>query len=124
MYKRQKENNQVPDEKKAPEEIVAKNNVIPIIYDDNLQTIRFENSEISLSNSEYLILKNLIGKNGELLPYEDIEKILWPNNDGVNKSAMRLHIHRLREKTNTITNHIDFIKTVRGKGIFIDSSLF
>ena len=119
-----KENNQVPDEKKAPEEIVAKNNVIPIIYDDNLQTIRFENSEISLSNSEYLILKNLIGKNGELLPYEDIEKILWPNNDGVNKSAMRLHIHRLREKTNTITNHIDFIKTVRGKGIFIDSSLF
>ena len=55
---------------------------------------------------------------------EDIEKILWPNNDGVNKSAMRLHIHRLREKTNTITNHIDFIKTVRGKGIFIDSSLF
>ena len=77
-----------------------------------------------LSNSEYLILKNLIGKNGELLLYEDIEKILWPNNDGVNKSAMRLHIHRLREKTNTITNHIDFIKTVRGKGIFIDSSLF
>ena len=71
-----KENNSLPDDKKGAEEIVAKNNVIPIIYDDNLQTIRFENSEISLSNSEYLILKNLIGKNGELLLYEDIEKIL------------------------------------------------
>lgn len=100
------------------------NNIIPIFYDDNLQTIRFENNEIALSNSEYLIISKLIIKNGDLLLYEDIEKILWPNNKDINKTAMRLHIHRLREKTNSITSNKDFIKTQRGKGIFIDLSLF
>lgn len=100
------------------------NNIIPIFYDDNLQTIRFENNEIALSNSEYLIISKLLSKNGDLLLYEDIEKILWPNNKGINKTAMRLHIHRLREKTNSITSNKDFIKTQRGKGIFIDLTLF
>ena len=77
-----------------------------------------------MSNSEYLIISKLLSKNGDLLLYEEIEKILWPNNKGINKTAMRLHIHRLREKTNSITSNKDFIKTQRGKGIFIDLTLF
>ena len=116
-----KEQNEIIKTKENKKNI---NNIIPIFYDDNLQTIRFENNEIALSNSEYLIISKLLSKNGDLLLYEEIEKILWPNNKGINKTAMRLHIHRLREKTNSITSNKDFIKTQRGKGIFIDLTLF
>jgi len=48
--------------------------------DDNLELLKFKDKEISLSNSEYLIIKNLIQKNGQVLLYEEIEKILWPDN--------------------------------------------
>jgi DNA-binding response OmpR family regulator len=68
-------------------------------------------------------MKNLINKNGKILLYEEILTILWPNSEKVNKTAMRLHIHRLREKTNNISNNLNFIKTLRGKGIYIDTEL-
>ncbi len=92
--------------------------------DHNMELLKFDDNEISLSNSEYLIMKKLIEKNGEILHYQEIENFLWPNKNGLNKSAMRLHIHRLRDKSNTISNDIGLIKTVRGKGIFLDLSLF
>ena len=91
--------------------------------DENLELLKFKDKEISLSNSEYLIMKKLFDKNGEVLPYSDIENILWPNKDGINKSAMRLHIHRLRDKSKNISENLDVIKTVRGKGIFLDKTL-
>ena len=100
------------------------NNLIPINLDDNTEVLEYKNKEISLSSSEYIIIKNLISKNGEILLYEEIFRILWPNSEKVNKTAMRLHIHRLREKTNSISNDLDFIKTLRGKGIYIDKDLF
>ena len=91
--------------------------------DDNLELLKFKDKEISLSNSEYLIIKNLIQKNGEVLLYEEIEKILWPDNQNINKSAMRLHIIRVREKANNLTNNLDIIKTSRGKGVFLDINI-
>jgi len=94
-----------------------------ISLDENLELLKFKNDEISLSNSEFLIMKKLFDKNGEVLLYQDIENILWPNRAGINKSAMRLHIHRLRDKLNTISKNLDLIKTVRGRGIFLDLNL-
>jgi len=94
-----------------------------ISLDENLELLKFKDKEISLSNSEYLIMKRLFDKNGEVLSYTEIENILWPNKDGINKSAMRLHIHRLRDKSKNISENLDVIKTVRGKGIFLDKSL-
>ena len=91
--------------------------------DENLELLKFKDKEISLSNSEYLIMKKLFDKNGEVLSYSEIENILWPNKDGINKSAMRLHIHRLRDKSKNISENLDVIRTVRGKGIFLDKSL-
>ena len=91
--------------------------------DDNLELLKFKDKEISLSNSEYLIIKNLIQKNGQVLLYEEIEKILWPDNQNINKSAMRLHIFRIREKANDLTNNLDIIKTSRGKGVFLDINI-
>ena len=91
--------------------------------DDNLELLKFKDKEISLSNSEYLIIKNLIQKNGQVLLYEEIEKILWPDNQNINKSAMRLHIFRIREKANNLTNNLDIIKTSRGKGVFLDINI-
>ena len=89
-----------------------------------LTLIGFKKERKKFLISVYLIISKLLSKNGDLLLYEEIEKILWPNNKGINKTAMRLHIHRLREKTNSITSNKDFIKTQRGKGIFIDLTLF
>ena len=91
--------------------------------DDNLELLKFKDKEISLSNSEYLIIKNLIQKNGQVLLNEEIEKILWPDNQNINKSAMRLHIFRVREKANDLTNNLDIIKTSRGKGVFLDINI-
>tara|TARA_B100000965_G_C19447882_1_gene693837 strand:+ start:22 stop:987 length:966 start_codon:yes stop_codon:yes gene_type:complete len=93
-----------------------------LALDENLELLKFNNKEISLSNSEYLIMKKLVDKNGEVLPYEEIENVLWPNKIGINKSAMRLHIHRLRDKSNSVTENQNLIKTVRGKGIFLEIS--
>ena len=87
--------------------------------DDNLELLKFKDKEISLSNSEYLIIKNLIQKNGQVLLYEEIEKILWPDNQNINKSAMRLHIFRVREKANDLTNNLDIIKNNVEKEIFL-----
>lgn len=115
------ENSNIKNEKDL---IENNNNLIPINLDDNTEVLEYKNKEISLSSSEYIIIKNLISKNGEILLYEEIFRILWPNSEKVNKTAMRLHIHRLREKTNSISNDLDFIKTLRGKGIYIDKDLF
>lgn len=95
-------------------------NIKGLSLDENLELLKFNNKEISLSNSEYLIMKKLVDKNGEVLPYEEIENVLWPNKIGINKSAMRLHIHRLRDKLNNVSENQNLIKTVRGKGIFLE----
>jgi len=110
---------------KNDKDLIKNNNsLIPISLDENTEVLEYKNNEISLSSSEYIIIKNLINKNGEILLYEEILRILWPNSQKINKTAMRLHIHRLREKTNNISNNLDFIKTLRGKGIYIDKDLF
>ena len=88
--------------------------------DENLELLKFKDKEISLSNSEYLIMKRLVDKKGDVLLYEEIENVLWPNNLEINKSAMRLHIHRLREKSNNVSGNLDLIKTVRAKGIYLE----
>tara|TARA_B110000438_G_scaffold112997_1_gene110821 strand:- start:4290 stop:5267 length:978 start_codon:yes stop_codon:yes gene_type:complete len=109
---------------KNNEELVEKNSLIKISLDENTEVLNYKNNQISLSSSEYSIMKNLIHKNGEILLYEEIVTTLWPNSEKINKTALRLHIHRLREKTNNISNNLDFIKTLRGKGIYIDKELF
>lgn len=105
-------------------EIIELNTLLEISLDESTEVLNYKNSQISLSSSEYIIMKNLINKNGGILLYDDILKLLWPNSDKNNKTAMRLHIYRLREKTNNISNNLDFIKTLRGKGIYIDKELF
>ena len=65
-------------------------------------------------------MKRLVDKKGDVLLYEEIENVLWPNNLEINKSAMRLHIHRLREKSNNVSGNLDLIKTVRAKGIYLE----
>ena len=93
-----------------------------ISLDENLELLKFKDKEISLSNSEYLIMKRLFDKNGEVLSYTEIENILWPNKDGINKSAMRLHIHRLRDKSKNISK-FRCNKDCKRKRIFLDKSL-
>tara|TARA_B110000438_G_scaffold192875_1_gene184474 strand:- start:7255 stop:8232 length:978 start_codon:yes stop_codon:yes gene_type:complete len=105
------------------EELIKKNRLVTINLNENTEVLNYKNNQISLSSSEYSIMKNLINKNGRILLYEEILTILWPNSEKVNKTAMRLHIHRLREKTNNISNNLNFIKTLRGKGIYIDTEL-
>jgi DNA-binding response OmpR family regulator len=79
-------------------------------YDLKHQNLYFDNIPIKLSVKENQLIKILVEAKGQLVPFEEIEYIIWP--DGlVSESSMRTLVYRVRTKL----DH-KLIETVAGFG--------
>lgn len=75
------------------------------------------NKFVSLTPSEYCILRVLLEKQGEAIESEELLKLIW-NNDyyAKNNNTITVHIRHLREKLGDKAEKPKYIKTVWGVG--------
>jgi DNA-binding response OmpR family regulator len=66
-------------------------------FNEKDEILYFENIYIKLSPNEKHLLKILLDANGAIVPYKDIEYLIWPN-EPVSQSSLRTLVYRLRTK--------------------------
>ncbi|MCB9159858.1 MAG: response regulator transcription factor [Caldilineaceae bacterium] len=94
---------------------------IPLNVDDALQVnlhrqkVKIDGREISLTPIENKLLSTLMANPNQALPMNTLLKTVWPNEE-VTEDALRVQIHRLRNKINSKRNKRTYIQTERGIG--------
>ena len=79
--------------------------------------VTLNESELTLSRREYMLLKALMENAGVIQTKERLEGQLYSWGEEVSSNAIEVHIHNLRKKLPQ-----DFIRTVRGVGYRVDKS--
>lgn len=75
------------------------------------------NRVVSLTPSEYAILRILLEKQGEVVESEKLLKLVWNNEYyAKNNNTVTVHIRHLREKLGDRAEKPKYIKTVWGVG--------
>jgi len=87
----------------------------PVSLDTKSMQVKINDEEISLSKSEYMILKALMQNAGRVQTRASLESQLYSWGEEVSSNALEVHIHHLRKKTGS-----DFIKTIRGVGYTVN----
>ncbi len=80
------------------------------LFDGNKSLIQSPNEEIKLTKKENKFLKLLIQKN-RIITYEEIENVVWSENNIMTPNAMRLFIKNFRKKIPQ-----GLLKNVQGTG--------
>lgn len=85
----------------------------------NTQTYEcsLEGNNISLTPTEFAILRILLEHKGNVVTLEDLFHSVWKDEYySKNSSTITVHIRHLREKLNDTTEHPKYIKTIWGVG--------
>lgn len=90
----------------------------PFRVDDGRKEIRYYNDVLSLSNTEYEILKYLVTNHGLVLSKSKILDTVWGYDFGGQDNIVEVYIRALREKLNDKEHQV--IRTVRGAGYRVD----
>ncbi|MDX9780866.1 MAG: response regulator transcription factor [bacterium] len=88
-----------------------------IVIDIDRYEVRVEDEIVSLTPTEYRILKMLAEKEGNVLKREEILYNLWGNEKIVVDHTVDVHIKHLREK---LGKYASLVKNVRGVGYKLD----
>src|SRR5579875_225084 len=86
--------------------------------DDLRREIRFQDKTLSLSATEYELLKYLLVNHGIVLSKAKILDEIWGYNFGGQDNIVEVYIRALREKLNDKSHEL--IQTIRGAGYRID----
>lgn len=78
-------------------------------------SVRLNDSALSLSRSEFLLLHSLARHPGRVLTRSRLEEQLYGWQEGAESNALEVHIHNLRKKLGKAA-----IQTVRGVGYLLD----
>jgi len=76
--------------------------------------VDMDGSELELSRREYMLLKALMERAGNVLSKDQLEQKLYGWGEETSSNAIEVHIHNLRKKI-----YKDFITTIRGIGYSI-----
>jgi len=79
-------------------------------------TVKVMGREISLTEKERAILKELVTRPGELFSREQLLDAVWSDNDNVEYGNIDVHIRHLREKIEKDPENPEIIKTIKGAG--------
>lgn len=90
----------------------------PFRVDDGRKEIRYYNDVLSLSNTEYELLKYLVTNHGLVLSKSKILDTVWGYDFGGQDNIVEVYIRALREKLNDKEHQV--IRTVRGAGYRVD----
>lgn len=86
-----------------------------LMLDPSSRTVKLNETEISLSNKEFDILRALMENMGRVMSRRKLNETIYCLGDEVESNAIEVHIHHLRRK---LGNHP--IRTVRGVGYVIE----
>lgn len=84
--------------------------------------IKYNDNEISLTNTETMILKTLFKAKGGVASRESIMEKCWHGDDYIDDNTLAVNITRLRKKFADI-NLNDFIQTKKGSGYYLNSKM-
>lgn len=87
-----------------------------IVLNTNKQTVTMQGRKIYLTNSEYKLLKALIGTPGRVYCRDELLRYLYPSGGVVIDRVVDVHIGHLRRKIEIDLSNPRYILTVRGFG--------
>lgn len=85
-----------------------------LLLNQNQQRLRIKGDDVSISQTEFKILRFLIEKSGEIIPRNDVIKQVWGDDFYVTSNNFNTHVSNLRKKLDPSTYTI---LTYKGKGI-------
>lgn len=97
----------------ASEKVISVGN---IVIDDAAKTVTADGDEISLTPTEYDILKLLAANPGKVYSPSEIYREVWEDEPFGSDSTVAVHIRHLREKVEINPNKPRYIKVVWGQG--------
>ena len=92
--------------------------------DINLEdfTIKVMGKNISLTEKERAIMKELATKPGELFTREQLLDAVWSDKDDIEYGNIDVHIRHLREKIEKDPENPKIIKTIKGAGYVLETA--
>jgi len=90
-----------------------------IILNSKAHQIKINNSELKLTNKEYLIMEFLLKNIGEVKSKKNIINSIWGEKSKVDVNSVEVHINAIRRKMKKLKKE-NVIKTVRGAGYIIE----
>ena len=94
-----------------------------IVIDDKGKSVYVEGAEVSLTPTEYEILKLLALNLGKVYSPADIYRHVWKDEPYGADATVAVHIRHLREKIEINPNQPRYVKVVWGQGYKIDENL-
>ena len=102
-------------------EVKPQNAVIGgIELDDREKRVTLDGAEVSLTPTEYDILKLLMASSGEVFSPKEIYKKVWKNSPYGGEGTVAVHIRHLREKLEIDPAEPRYLKVVWGQGYKIE----
>ena len=86
------------------------------MIDDAAKTVTADGDEVSLTPTEYDILKLLAKNPGRVYSPSEIYRAVWEDEPFGSDSTVAVHIRHLREKVEINPNKPRYIKVVWGQG--------
>ena len=80
---------------------------------------KVENLQFEISDSEFIILQEILKRPGQWLTREDIERFCWGNNGAISDSLVPTTVCRLKKKFRILEKNL---LTKRGKGYYLRES--
>lgn len=89
-------------------------------YDIVSGRLNYRDRVLELTKSEGKIMSTLLESRGNWVTREQLMMAFWNTDEFVTDATLSVHISRLRNKLNDLTDGRDIIKTKKGVGYYID----
>jgi DNA-binding response OmpR family regulator len=93
----------------------------PVRLDAGARRAEVDGTELSLTYSEFEVLRALLAATGRLLSRQDLLDAIFGGHEFRDPRAIDVHVHHLRDKLAAAGGDPDAIVTVRGAGYRLGS---
>ena len=84
--------------------------------DDTSKTVQVDGNAVSLTPTEYAILKLLISNQGKVYSPREIYRLIWKENPIASENSIAVHVRHIREKIEINPAEPRYLKAVWGHG--------
>jgi two-component system KDP operon response regulator KdpE len=88
----------------------------PLQVDFASRRVLRDGNEVSLTPTEYDLLKAFITHRGKILTRQQLLKLVWGTEANVGIHSLHVYVAQLRRKVETIPEHPRFLLTIPGVG--------
>lgn len=91
-----------------------------LYLNNNTREVKINDEDITLTPTEFEILKLLLVNKGNVMSMDKIYEQVWGNDFMDSKNTVMVHIRKLREKIELDSRNPEYIKTIWGVGYKIE----